>query len=85
MATDQNSDRYTSNYNFAEEKQRVLGIADALRQSTTPLEFRARLLACVNEPWHTYDLLAFTNIVTCVGEGLGDLIGEDLDFDGVPQ
>lgn len=85
MATDQNSDRYTSSYNFAEEKQRVLGIADALRQSATPLEFRARLLACVNEPWHTYDLLDLTNIVTCVGEGLGDLIGEDLDFDGMPQ
>lgn len=85
MAFDQNSDRYTSSYNFAEEKQRFLSIADALRQSATPLEFRARLLACVSEPWHTYDLLALTTLLTCVGEGLSDLIGEDLDFDGVPQ
>lgn len=85
MSSDQNNDRYSSSYNFSEEKLQFLGVAEALRQSSNPLEFRARLLACVNEPWHTYDLLALTNLLACVGEGLSDLIGEDLDFDGVPQ
>lgn len=76
---------YSSPYDFATEKARLLRMAEVLGASGSAQDFRSRLLTATDAPWHSYDLLALVSSVAQIGEGLSDLISVDLDEEGVPR
>ena len=71
--------------NFERAKASVLHFAELLRRTSSPQELRARMLADVRAPYHSFDMLSLLSFVERLGEELAELSSEGLDADGAPE